>query len=200
LKGEKNVMPPVAAVAGSILAPAVSQVVTSVVGDIAKSALGGGANPANLLGGIGDAFAALFGKQQQQPSIFPNLPLPFAGGGLPFNNPLGILQNSLGLFKSITPSLQSALGGLGGASGFAAAGSRGAAGSQTSQFGVPDQLNAQAQALLQPGPNGEPPSMENILKAQQLMAAANMLFEKMSKQIEMLSNMFSKAVNAIQTR
>jgi hypothetical protein len=195
-------MPPVAAVASSVLAPAVSGVVSSIVADIGKSALGGGANPANLLGNIGDAFAALFGKQQQQPSFFPTLPLPFSGGGLPFNNPLGILQNSLGLFKSLVPSLQGALGALGGAPGLATAGFGGAAAASnpTSQFGVPDALNAQAQSLLQPGPNGEPPSIENILKAQQLMAAANMLFEKMSKQIEMLSNMFSKAVSAINTR
>src|SRR5262249_21362096 len=118
-------MPPVAAVASSILAPAVGEVVGGIVGDIGANLLSGGqnTNPLNLLGGISQAFGKLFGQQgQSRPSIFPQLPLPFSPfAGLPLGNPLSILQNSLGSFENLIPGLNQLVGAFGGAQGLGGA-------------------------------------------------------------------------------
>jgi hypothetical protein len=200
----------VASVAGSVLAPVVGNVVGSIVGDIGKTLGGGPANPLNILGGIGDAFGALFGQQKAQPqSSCPALPLPFSlGPNFPIN-PFQALQGVLGSINQILPGLQGALGALGGAASFpgfnigsavGSAVSTPSAGTRTNfsgSFGTPDSLNAQAQDLLKPGPNGEPPSQANILKAQQLMAAADMIFKTISKLLEQQSEAAKTAISAI---
>jgi hypothetical protein len=189
----------IAAVASSVLAPAVGGVVSSIVGDIGKTlgAAGGQASPLNVLGGIGDAFGKLFGEQQQSgPSFFPPVPLPFsASSSLPLLNPFGALQNSLGLVKTALPKVGDALGALGGVVGRATGGDTSAPTLQ-SHFGDPDSLMAQAQGLLQPGPDGQV-SMANVAKAQQLMQTAQLIFQTLSKIMEMQFSAAEKALNAV---
>jgi len=191
----------VAAIASNVLAPGVGSIVGSIVGDIGKSMLGGQANPLGMLGGLGDAFGKLFGQQKAQPQGFcPALPLPFSCGPNFPVNPFNALQTTLGQMKQILPGLQDALGRLGGGTNFPGIVKTPSAGSRSDfsgSFGTPDSLNAQAQDLLKPGPNGEPPSQANILKAQQLMSAADMIFKTISKLLEQQAESARTAITAI---
>jgi len=106
---------PVAAIATSVLAPQIGQLVTGIAEEVGKKALGG-ANPLSFLGGI-DAFAHLFGQRTQFQQGFPQFAMPFSQtGGLPFDNPFSPLQNSFGAFQDALPILGGALNLFGGGS------------------------------------------------------------------------------------
>jgi hypothetical protein len=196
-------------IAASVLAPGIGSAVSSIVGQVAKSAIGGGGGPLGMAGSIFDAFQNIFGQQRQQrPPVFcPPLPLPFSPGpGFPLANPFGILQQSAGLLNQMLPQLQDAIqcfGGGGGRGGIFDGTSNTFNPTPTSsrrpdfsaeQFSAPDSLMAQAQDLLKPGPNGEPPSQQNIFKAQQLMSSANLLAETLSTLLKKIFDIGGKAL------
>ena len=63
-------------------------------------------------------------------------------------------------------------------------------------FSAPDQYQQQALNLLQPGPNGEPPSAENVAKAQQLMEAGQLIFQMLSETMKEQSDDAQTAIKA----
>jgi hypothetical protein len=192
-------------IAASVLAPGIGSAVSSIVGQVAKSAIGGGGGPLGMAGSIFDAFQNIFGQQRQQrPPVFcPPMPLPFSPGpGFPLANPFQVLQQSTGLLNQMLPQLQQAIecfGGRGGRPGIFDGSSNTLAQGRRpdfspEQFSAPDSLMAQAQDLLKPGPNGEPPSQQNIFKAQQLMSSANLLAETLSTLLKKIFDIGGKAL------
>src|SRR5262245_28104512 len=104
-------------IAASVLAPGIGSAVSSIVGQVAKSAIGGGASPLGMAGSIFDAFQNIFGQQRQQrPQAFcPPFPLPFSPvPGFPLNNPFGVLKDSLGMINQMVPTLQNAMNAFNG--------------------------------------------------------------------------------------
>src|SRR5437868_3092483 len=63
-------------------------------------------------------------------------------------------------------------------------------------FSAPDQYEQKALDLLQPGPEGEPPSKENVAKAQQLMEAGQLIFQMISETMKEQADDAKTAIKA----
>lgn len=167
-------MPPLAAVAESVLAPAIGSIVGPIVSQIAGplgSMLGGGLN--NLIEGFEKAFLGGFGGPQSTPgqTPFPQFPSPFQPP--PYvNNPFGPFTQGHGAGSGtggITPSDVAKVGGN------------------------IDSMEKNAMAVLS-DPNA---SKADIAKAQQMMEMASQMFAMLSKMLEQQSEMSKNAIQAV---
>ncbi len=216
-------MPPVAAIAGSLLSGPIGGVVSSIAGNIGGSLLGGvgGAggqggplggvgNIVNkALGGIKNAFGKLFGRKRKSRGFpsFPTMPLPFspgAGGGFninTLNNPLGQLGNlsqALGPAGNILQQLAQKLGGSGSKGGLQV-GIGGEAGKPPS-FPTPPtgQFGGNIDAMMDQAETlMKSDKLMDQIKGQTLMMKASNLFSLISKMIEMKSQMMRTAIQNI---
>ena len=210
-------MPPAASLAVSVLAPKLSPLVTSIVGEIGAKFVGNtGVNsmgsPVNaIIEGFGNAFNKIFGRKRKRRPPISQRPLPFAL--TPYSSyhvrdhrstqHVRDHRSTQHVIDCATPGLSKVIDCLSRQSLPSApltpvAEERPGSQSSTSSWGYIDELIRQAESLLKPkkDSNGKdiPPSEADKLAAQKMMSDAQNLFQMWSKLMAVASDNFGKII------